>query len=286
MNTYIPRKCLIHIGLAFCSLLAASAASYAESKPALGNIEGIVNLTRQTSNCQILGTLVYIPGESHFAKLGADGRYSLLDVKVSKTPYTLRVEVPGALASHDSSVLVNRAKVTAHIDVNSVCPEILNCNDQNACTFDSETNGSCSHTPIDCNDNNPSTNDTCDSVAGCQHTPIPTCNNGDTRSCYSGPSGTSGVGACRTGTQTCLNGNYGACTGEVLPSPEICGNNIDDNCNGSIDETCAPIGTACTSSSTCESGSCVQNVCCDSACTNTGYSCNLPGSIGVCTPTP
>lgn len=58
--------------------------------------------------------------------------------------------------------------------------------------------------------------------------------NGVTRSCYSGPAGTAGVGRCRSGTQNCSSGLWGTCTGEVLPIPEIIGNGIDDNCDGVV----------------------------------------------------
>ena len=34
---------------------------------------------------------------------------------------------------------------------------------------------------------------------------------GITRSCYTGPTGTSGVGACAPGTETCSAGTYGSC---------------------------------------------------------------------------
>lgn len=69
-----------------------------------------------------------------------------------------------------------------------------------------------------------------------------------TRTCYTGPVGTAGVGVCRSGTQTCSAGSWGACTGQVLPSVEIC-DNLDNNCNGTIDESLTrscytgPIGT-------------------------------------------
>jgi hypothetical protein len=60
----------------------------------------------------------------------------------------------------------------------------------------------------------------------CAHGPNYTgcpCNVGDVVSCYTGPSGTLNVGACRAGTQTCSvqgesSAAFGACTGEILPS--------------------------------------------------------------------
>jgi hypothetical protein len=58
---------------------------------------------------------------------------------------------------------------------------------------------------------------------------------GLTRSCYGGPSGTAGVGACRAGTETCSAGSWGTCVGEVRPSAEVC-DNVDNNCNGTVDE--------------------------------------------------
>ncbi len=58
---------------------------------------------------------------------------------------------------------------------------------------------------------------------------------GLTRSCYGGPSGTAGVGACTAGTETCAAGSWGTCTGEVRPATEVC-DNVDNNCNGSTDE--------------------------------------------------
>jgi len=61
------------------------------------------------------------------------------------------------------------------------------------------------------------------------------CKNGDTRSCYSGTSGTQGVGECKGGTQTCVSGQWGNCTGEVLPNAEVC-NGKDDDCDGTVDE--------------------------------------------------
>ncbi|HYB99010.1 MAG TPA: MopE-related protein [Candidatus Limnocylindrales bacterium] len=56
------------------------------------------------------------------------------------------------------------------------------------------------------------------------------------RTCYTGPSGTAGVGACRTGQQTCSAGSWGSsCPNEVTPKAESC-NGTDDDCDGSVDE--------------------------------------------------
>ncbi len=53
--------------------------------------------------------------------------------------------------------------------------------------------------------------------------------------CYTGPSGTEGVGACKGGIATCqANGTYGVCNGEVLPAAENCLGNIDTDCNGTL----------------------------------------------------
>jgi hypothetical protein len=48
--------------------------------------------------------------------------------------------------------------------------------------------------------------------------------------------GTTNVGACEYGTQTCSNGAFGSCVGAINPVPEVCGNGIDDDCDGQADE--------------------------------------------------
>jgi hypothetical protein len=75
--------------------------------------------------------------------------------------------------------------------------------------------------------------------------------------CYTGPAGTEGTGVCRGGSQPCVGGMLGACTGEVVPTPEAC-NGLDDNCNGTVDEglgniTCG-IGACATASPACVAG--------------------------------
>ncbi len=61
------------------------------------------------------------------------------------------------------------------------------------------------------------------------------CTENEQKPCYSGPAGTDGIGECKAGTQLCVNGYWGACTGEVPPATEVC-NGLDDDCNGLADE--------------------------------------------------
>ncbi|MBL9036993.1 MAG: hypothetical protein JNG84_00635, partial [Archangium sp.] len=64
------------------------------------------------------------------------------------------------------------------------------------------------------------------------------------RNCYSGPSGTQGVGTCVAGTQECSGAGidvYGACVGEKVPTnmpslPETLCNTFDDDCDGRADD--------------------------------------------------
>ena len=59
-------------------------------------------------------------------------------------------------------------------------------------------------------------------------------------SCYAGPAGTAGVGLCTAGSQVCnAQGTaLGACSGSVLPQAEICGDAVDNDCDGQVNEGC------------------------------------------------
>jgi hypothetical protein len=63
---------------------------------------------------------------------------------------------------------------------------------------------------------------------------------------YGGPPGTGGVGPCKPGTMTCAaNGtSFGACVGQVVPTAEVCGNAIDENCDGVVDDGCVFVSCA------------------------------------------
>jgi hypothetical protein len=58
------------------------------------------------------------------------------------------------------------------------------------------------------------------------------CHDGDTRTCYTGPSATENVGTCKDGMQVCTNGAWPTdCPGEVLPTKEACNDALDHDCN-------------------------------------------------------
>jgi hypothetical protein len=67
----------------------------------------------------------------------------------------------------------------------------------------------------------------------------PPCQYGDTRPCYSGPDGTDGTGACVAGVQRCApEGHWDLwCDGEVVPGAEDCANGVDDDCDGTVDDS-------------------------------------------------
>ncbi len=64
------------------------------------------------------------------------------------------------------------------------------------------------------------------------------------RDCYPGPQGSEGVGPCRGGTQTCDDGDWGACDGAVVPDEEAC-NGADDDCDRATDEGDPGGGSGC-----------------------------------------
>jgi len=72
------------------------------------------------------------------------------------------------------------------------------------------------------------------------------CEPGEKADCYGGPEGTENVGACRGGQTTCQadGSGFGPCEGEVQPTAESCDTEIDDDCDGEINELDA--GCSCT----------------------------------------
>jgi hypothetical protein len=69
------------------------------------------------------------------------------------------------------------------------------------------------------------------------------CTVGKSQLCFPGPSAPI-TGICKQGTQVCEGSTeftqWGACVGAVTPQKEICGNTIDEDCDGS-DLQCPPV---------------------------------------------
>ena len=83
--------------------------------------------------------------------------------------------------------------------------------------------------------------------------PPPACTPGSTRACYDGPAGTEGVGTCAAGTQVCnaVGSGFGPCQGAVTPTTDVCGDGLDNDCDGTPDDACV---CAPGSSATCYDG--------------------------------
>jgi len=64
----------------------------------------------------------------------------------------------------------------------------------------------------------------------------PACSPGAREACYSGPSGTEGLGVCVGGHRTCLpdGSAFGPCEGEITPTLEVCSSPTDSDCDGSV----------------------------------------------------
>lgn len=81
----------------------------------------------------------------------------------------------------------------------------------------------------------------------------PACDVGATRNCFDGDPSLAGIGACVLGMQTCeqvIHGEFvsirwGTCMGSGMPQAEQCGNGMDDNCDGVVDEGCSPPPDPC-----------------------------------------
>jgi hypothetical protein len=70
------------------------------------------------------------------------------------------------------------------------------------------------------------------------------------RPCYDGKAGTIDVGVCHGGAQTCTDGVWSSCLGQVLPALGEACNGADDDCNGTADDN---LGMA-----SCGLGACAQ----------------------------
>jgi len=93
---------------------------------------------------------------------------------------------------------------------NEVLPETEICEDNLDNNCDGETDENCNTETIECNEN-------------------------EEKICYTGSLDKVNIGICKSGIQQCINGKWNTCDGEVLAKAEIC-DNLDNNCNGEVDE--------------------------------------------------
>jgi MYXO-CTERM domain-containing protein len=94
---------------------------------------------------------------------------------------------------------------------------------------------------------------------------------------------------CST-TGACLAGMPTRCAAGYCADETTCASTcVEGECPGT--SFCAPSGvcelrranaSSCASDAECESGQCVDGICCSDACTGTCESCAVPGSIGSC----
>lgn len=106
--------------------------------------------------------------------------------------------------------------------------------------------------------------------------------------CYFGPKNTDGIGICKGGTQVCkADGTFQSCMGQVLPQPEIPGNNIDENCNKIKDDGGGGGAEICNGVDDNANGQIDEGLgtktCGVGACKVTVPAC-LNGQVQVCTP--
>ncbi|MBM66452.1 MAG: hypothetical protein CMH55_09480 [Myxococcales bacterium] len=96
----------------------------------------------------------------------------------------------------------------------------------------------------DCDDADPAKHDDCGSVQNCNPGEIATncpCNlDAPPVSCWDGPPEALNVGICTSGSMSCLDiggrGVWGRCEGQQLPQANERCNEMDDNCDGRVDE--------------------------------------------------
>ncbi len=150
--------------------------------------------------------------------------------------------------------------------------------------------GACTNVPNNTDPANECVNGSCNGGAECKLTNGQGCGSGGdclSTFCADGVCCNSACGAtCQACTAAKTGGADGTCsnvTAATDPDVECVG---VTNCNGSGACTKLTNGTACTLGGECQSGNCVDGVCCNTTCTAGCNACNVGGSVGTCTAIP
>ena len=141
------------------------------------------------------------------------------------------------------------------------------CNDNNVCTTqDTCANGTCTGTQINCNDDNPCTNDSCNSTTGCAHT-------NNTGSCDDNnvctTQDTCANGTCTGTPMNCDDGNVcttDSCANGTIGDQTIINDNTTSYTNGGCihekeDANCCQTDDDCESFDECWHDYCENNQC-------------------------
>jgi len=129
----------------------------------------------------------------------------------------------------------------------------------------------------------------CDGQGACRKYPVGmSCMPGScTGSTETGASTCTAAGLCQAGAaRMCMGGltcTNGSCA-TVCAADGECQNGFF--CDNKACQVKRPAGSACTAPNQCASNFCVDGVCCNIACDQTCYACDLPGAVGTCNAIP
>lgn len=218
-----------------------------------GDVSGDGQTSVIDVQCTILAALAQLnnsappaclPGPLSLADINCDGVTTVVDVQID-IALTLG-QTLDPLLDANANLCVDACEGGCGPGSNGTA-----CDDSDPCTeSDVCLDGACSGTPIDCDDGNVCTNDSC-GAAGCANTPV---GNGVPSNCFI-PHG--GVGCDIASCQGCVCGMDPFCCDTAWDG--ICANEAANQCAAScpqITPTLCDDGNDCTQGDVCVSGSC------------------------------
>ncbi|MEA2038147.1 MAG: MopE-related protein, partial [Nanoarchaeota archaeon] len=163
-----------------------------------------------------------------------------LDVKDTNPDFIMQIDQDGdgiietTVGPDDMTIEGNYTNPEIDSDNDGLADSIDNCpslyNPNQITDFDNDGFDNVLCNGLDCNDNNALVNP--DAIEECNNMDD-NCNNEIDENLIIEYG--SDIGACEFGIKTCINGNYTITEEAIEPKEEIC-NNIDDNCDGILDD--------------------------------------------------